>query len=277
MKQMGIMPDNVEQIREKDGVSVFRVQSKGKSYVLKYFEKPEYRREVENYLLLQKLDIPTIPLIAFTEEAILMEDLGESEQYRLAVPEDMKSTRTIQNVARWYKNLHQRGRDHVARSGKAMYSELDVLTRDNLRIIRQRTGTEGNAVWTFLDEYFDGLQRRADEIPKTLTYNDFYYTNLAVARDGTSALMFDYNLLGKGMAVSDVRNVTYGLSEREKAVFLKEYGSVSREEIRLDQVTSTLTALYTACLREDLPAWAERELERVKNGSLLTSAQALLL
>ena len=37
----------------------------------------------------------------------------------------------------------------------------------------------------------------------TLTYNDFYYTNLAVLKDGTSAIMFDYNLLGKGYAYAD--------------------------------------------------------------------------
>ena len=33
---------------------------------------------------------------------------------------------------------------------------------------------------------------------RTLTYNDFYYTNMMVAKDKSSALMFDYNLLGKG-------------------------------------------------------------------------------
>lgn len=274
---MGVVPDRVEQLREKDGVLVFRVYSHGKSCVLKYFEKPEYRREVGNYLLLQKLGVPTIPLIAFTEEAILMEDLGESERYRLAVLGDIESTHMMQNVARWYKTLHQKGRGFVARSKEAMYSELDVLTRDNLRIIRQRTGTEGNAVWTFLDGYFDDLQRCVDEAPKTLTYNDFYYTNLAVARDGTSAFMFDYNLLGQGMAASDVRNVTYALCEKAKTAFLEEYGSIDPKEVLLDQVTSTLTALYTACLRETLPAWAEQELAKVTNGSLLTSAQALLL
>lgn len=277
LDQMGIMSDHVEQIWEKDGVSVFRVQSKGKSYVLKYFEKPEYRREVGNYLLLQKLGVPTILLIAFTEEAILMEDLKESERYRLAVPGDVESTHTMQNVARWYKTLHQKGRRFIAKWGAKMYSELDCLTRENLRFIGQKTGTAGEMVWHFLDKHYSDLLQKLSEVPKTLTYNDFYYTNLAVARDGTSALMFDYNLLGQGMAASDVRNVTDALSEKAKTAFLEEYGPIDPKEVLLDQVTATLTALYTACLREDLPCWAEKELERVTDGSLLAGARALLL
>lgn len=246
-----------------------------KSYVLKHFEKPEFRREIEYYRILQRLSVPTIPVIACTKEAILLEDLEAEGAYRLAVPDDLKDERVLRNVARWYRLLHEKGRKCSAQTG--LYSELDFLTRENFHLIGQKTGTAEEPVWHFLDEYYGDLLQKLNEIPKTLTYNDFYYTNLAVARDERSALMFDYNFLGKGMAASDVRNVTYGLSERAKAVFLKEYGSVSREEIRLDQVTSTLTALYTACLREDLPCWAEKELERVKNGSLLTSAQALLL
>ena len=274
---MGIVPDRVEKLREKDGVLVSRVYSQGKSYILKYFEKLEYRREVENYLLLQKLGIPTIRLIAFTKEAILMEDLRESERYRLAVPGDMESAQTMKNVARWYKTLHQKGREFVAKSGTKMYSELDCLTRGNLRFIGQKTGTAGETVWHFLDEHCSDLLQKLSEVPKTLTYNDFYYTNLAVSRDGTSALMFDYNLLGQGMAASDVRNVTYAFSEKAKNAFLREYGPIDPKEALLDQVTGTLTALYMACLGEILPSWAEKEIEKVKNGSLLTSMQTLLL
>lgn len=275
MEQMGIKPDLIENVQHKDGIGVFRVWCGEKSYVLKHFERQDFRREVENYRILQWLGIPTIPMIACTEEAILLEDLEADGAYRLAVSDDLKDERVLQNVARWYRLLHEKGRKGAVQTG--LYSELDCLTRQNFRLIGQKTGTAGEPVWHFLDEHAGDLLKKLNEIPKTLTYNDFYDGNLAVARDGTGALMFDYNLLGTGMAASDVRNVTYGLSEGAKAAFLKEYGPVNREEIRLDQVTGTLTALYTACLREALPSWAEKELERVRNGSLLASAQALLL
>ena len=206
-----------------------------------------------------------------------MEDLRERERYRLAVPGDVESAQTMKNVARWYKTLHQKGREFVAKSGTKMYSELDCLTRENLRFIGQKTGTAGEVVWHFLDEHCNDLLQKLSKVPKTLTYNDFYYTNLAVARDGTSALMFDYNLLGQGMAASDVRNVTYALSEKAKNAFLREYGPIDPKEALLDQVMGTLTALYTACLRETMPPWVEEELAKVGNGSLLTSVKAFLL
>lgn len=275
MKQMGIQPDHMEKIQQKDGIGVYRVWRREKSYVLKHFEKPEFRREIECYRILQRLGIPTIPMIASTDEAILLEDLKADGAYRLAVPDDLKDERVLRKIARWYRLLHEKGRKGAAQTG--LYSELDGLTRENFCLIGQKTGTAEEPVWHFLDEHSSDLLQKLNEIPKTLTYNDFYYTNLAVARDGTGALMFDYHLMGTGMAASDVRNVTYGLSEGAKSAFLKEYGPVDPQEVLLDQVTSTLTALYTACLRESLPSWAEQELARVKNGSLLTRAQALLL
>jgi len=45
------------------------------------------------------------------------------------------------------------------------------------------------------------------EILDTLTYNDFYWSNFIVRKDRQAALMFDYNLLGRGYRYSDMRNV----------------------------------------------------------------------
>ncbi|NHB84312.1 hypothetical protein G7085_06035 [Tessaracoccus sp. HDW20] len=59
------------------------------------------------------------------------------------------------------------------------------------------------------------LPRWRDELagmPLTLTHNDFWFTNLAVFWDGSSALLYDYNLTGMGLRASDLRNVTLGLT-----------------------------------------------------------------
>jgi hypothetical protein len=80
-------------------------------------------------------------------------------------------------------------------------------------------------------------------LSRTLTYNDFYYTNLAVRKDGTAALMFDYNLLGKGYVYSDIRNVCSSLGDEAQAAFLAEYGEVDRCEITIDDVVSPIAAL----------------------------------
>ena len=99
---------------------------------------------------------------------------------------------------------------------------------------------------------------------KTLTYNDFYYTNMVVARDGSAAFMFDYNLLGKGMVVSDLRNVTYSLSPAAKDAFLAAYGPFDPLEEMLDDVVSPVVTLWLACQRQSFPNWAVDALQEVE-------------
>jgi len=111
---------------------------------------------------------------------------------------------------------------------------------------------------------------------KTLVYNDFYYTNFALARDGSHALMFDYNLLGSGYAYADVRNVCSSLSVQAGKTFLAEYGAVNPQEKRLDAVLSPLVTLHYACARESLPQWAKPSLAQLSDGTLEQGLIALL-
>lgn len=98
---------------------------------------------------------------------------------------------------------------------------------------------------------------------RTLTYNDFYYTNMMVAKDKSSALMFDYNLLGKGYVYTDLRNVMSSLSAEAGNAFLEEYGGYDSAEAALDGVVSVVVALYQTCQRETFPSWARCLLQEI--------------
>lgn len=87
-----------------------------------------------------------------------------------------------------------------------------------------------------------------------MTYNDFYWTNLAVSKDGKEAMMFDYNLLGRGYAYGDVRNVTVSLSPKAAEAFRRAYGPINPTEAA---VVSVIVTLILASRREIFPAWAE--------------------
>ena len=90
--------------------------------------------------------------------------------------------------------------------------------------------------------------------------------------------MFDYNLLGKGIAYGDIRNVTGSLSREAAEAFLEEYGDhISGEEKRADAFIAPLVTLHAACEQELFPSWAEGALKELKNGSILRSLEDLLL
>lgn len=274
LRLMGIPFNKLTLIRQKDGVIVWRVFTNKSSYVLKYFEKPEYRREITNYHILTALRIPTLKILADTDRALLMEDI-ENSIYRLGTVADVNNPEKVRLIAHWYASLHKNGYKYA--STHSLYDECDSLTMENIKAIQKKTATSQCPVWHTLENHFTQIRSAAVKLPHTLTYNDFHYTNLTVARDGTSALAFDYNMLGKGYLYSDIRNVCESLGNEEtRAAFLSSYGSFDTTEKIVDNVVSTLISLHNACQRKIFPKWAAPLVEEVKNGSLQSATEKLL-
>lgn len=274
--ELGIANGSIAEIQAKDGVFVYRVTDLDASYILKYFAKEADRREILNYEILRSLGIPTLKIISSTNSALLMEDISQSETLRLGRPEDMHHPALAQQLAAWYKTLHREGKAYVKAYGENLYDEADVITPENMEYVAKKTGTGNRPVWALLHRNFNAVVSVIASIERTLTYNDFYYTNMIVARDHSAAFMFDYNLLGKGYAYADIRNVTYQLGSTAKEAFLSAYGQTDSKEITVDAVASVLTTLYFACLRPVFPRWAEAELQHLEDGTLEHALRRLL-
>lgn len=266
MKKLGVPLTKFTVLQEKDGVIVARIAGGESSCILKCFLKEEFRREISNYRLLASLGIPTIRVIAATDSALLLEDIAESPSQRLGIPEDMDDPEIARKIAVWYKRLHREGDDYVRLYGEGLYDESDFFTLDNIDRIMEKTETQNAPAWKALKEDYAAIRRLLQMTQRTLTYNDFYYTNLIAARDKSSALMFDYNLLGKGYAYGDVRNVLSSLSPEAGEAFLDEYGGFDPDEKLLDDVVCTVVTLHLACQRKTFPVWARAMLEELDRG-----------
>lgn len=264
LKKLNTPYRTINLIQNKDGVIVARVQSDEKSYIIKYFQNEDFKREIKNYQLLYDLSIPTVKVFGFSDSAILMEDISQSDTFRLATKEDLDDVAIASKIAEWYKLLHTRSKDFAEGNIMELYDETDFITRNNIEFIKEKTGTQNLSVWKIIDDNFDVIVSKTRSLPRVLTYNDFYYTNLIVAKDKTSAFMFDYNLLGKGYVYSDIRNVCYSLGEDAKNAFLETYGEFDKSEIIVDDVASVLVTLYHACQRKNFPDWANDTLNELK-------------
>ena len=265
LEQLNIPFTRIEHIRSKDGVTVARVFSE-RSCILKYFEKKEYAREIENYRILETLGVPTLKVIAASDCTILLEDVTDSPVFRLGREQDLDDPQIAVQLAGWYKTLHRKGREFVKSCGTGFYSETDCITSENLTFIKSVTKTGHFSVWRLVEENFSLLKQKIDALNDTLTYNDFYFTNLISAKDKSSAFMFDYNLLGRGYAYSDLRNVCWSLGNNAKQAFLKEYGAFDPVEKAADEVISPIVTLYSACRRSSFPDWGNEALSMLKNG-----------
>lgn len=253
---------NSEILQHKDGVLTERIPAGEGTAIRKTFETSDSAREIANYILLSRLNVPTLQVLSHTDRSITLEDIAASDHWRLGTPADLTDPKTAAAIARWYKMLHSHGRGE-AKVG--MYDESDLFTMKNLDILPESTDTAHHPVWNVLRSNFGAIRAIADRLPKTITYNDFYWTNLAVSKDGREALMFDYNLMGKGCAYSDIRNVTVSLSPAAAAAFLREYGPTDPMERALDDVLSPVITLILASRHESFPNWAKDSLNALDN------------
>ena len=260
--------DNLKEIRNQNGVYLYRIKYKNKDLVIKYFEKDEFRREIKYYEILKSLDIPIIEVMGYTENTLLMEDLDKSLHYRLGIESDLSDIEVAKALASWYKKLHYEGVKFLKNNDRRFYKEIDYITKENLELIMNKTNTRDNKVWQLLIEHLDLIFLKIEEFEETFTYNDFYWTNLVVRKDKKEAFMFDYNMLGVGFRYSDIRNVCSSLSDDAGNIFISEYGEINQNEKKIDEVISILVSLIQACKRDIFPNWANEALDKVDNGEL---------
>lgn len=284
-----ITPKRIQElrlIRAKNGVYVYRCLFGGTPAVVKYFEHEEDRREILNYRLLEEHKIPTIKTLALGKTSLVMEDISASEQWRLGNGEDFLDVDVAKGLAQWYFILHENG--SAVSKLDTLYFEYDSLTEENLRMLNDKF-PEAKELFQFILSRYEQLRALIYKPPFTLTYNDFYWSNFVVRKDKKAAMMFDYNLLGKGYRFSDFRNVCWDLSQEAKAAFVGEYGRLYLEkhghtraeaekaEEQIDDVAAPLFTLYIAFTEhENDENWAGYEKKSALDGTLLNKARILL-
>lgn len=274
---LGIEPAEVTQvclIHEKRADRLYRVNCAGRRVVIKWFADPAESIEIRAYSLLEALGVPTLPVHGRTENALVLQDLAAGPTWRLAAEADCRRADVGRAVAAWYRALHQAGRKLLADPLAVpdfLRREDDALDPAAVLDIGERLGLSGSPVWRLCAEHIEALKRAIRARPATLTYNDFHWSNLALARAAAGlleAVVFDYHLLGIGMAYSDCRNVLGCLGGPAASAFKDAYGPFDRTEALLDGPVAVLAALSEAVCRPKLPGWAGPLVRQATSGEL---------
>ena len=273
-------------ISDNEGVYVYKCLYDSISAVVKYFEKEDDRREILNYRLLARHNIPTIKTLALGTATLVMEDISVSEEWRLGIPDDFNDLDVAKGLAQWYFTFHENGVSVPELD--SLYFAYDSITEEILEKLILKF-PEAKELFQFVLTQYGKLREMIYKPSFTLTYNDFYWTNFIVRKDKKEAIMFDYNLLGKGYRFSDLRNVCWDLSEEAKTTFIDEYnhlymekyGNIRTEsekvERSIDDVMDPLFTLIFAYNRKgSIPDWAKKK-DDYMDGTLLLKARHLLL
>jgi len=262
----------LQPIREKFGIYVFRVILPQGSLVGKYFngEQMHGRNEIEYYKMLKSVNIPVLNMTAHTACLLLLEDIQASGKYRLATEQDHSNYATARLIARWFKQLHACGRNFSGLQELAVLDDAGkVLSIKSIKKAMCKSNTCDNLFWVALMDQVESIKSAYSCWCNTITYNDFWWDNMAVALDGSSALMFDYNCVYRGYAYSDIRHVLSVLSKEAGAAFLDAYGKYNNKEKAFDDLYFPLTGLISAYNMKSFPAWAGKYVGMLHSGEML--------
>lgn len=276
VQELGLDPLTVsafDALSQRHGHAIWRILTSERSYVLKWLPETDGAVEVQGYRLLRALGVPTLPLYGSTDQALLLEDLGRSDTWRLAVENDTARPRVGRAVARWYRLLHDAGEALLAKGVRLSFltRETDELNPDVILQTGQVLGLPDFPVWDLAADHIELLKAAVGRLSGTLNYNDFHWTNLALSRrkpGEPSAVVFDYHLLGIGMRYSDFRNVIGSLCGDASKAFRDAYGPTDPREETLDRPLATLHGLVVGARMPTFPRWAEDCRDRVISGDL---------
>jgi len=259
-------------LRQTSTHLVSRVTTQRRSYILKWFFRPELALELKVYNLLARLGVPTLPVYEQTQQALLLEDLQASPIWRLAAEVDMESPEIGLAVAEWYRRLHAAGRTALENAPSDLAwlpSEAGEVTESALQKCGATFGLTDNAGWKMALATFELLKAKYWTFPQTFNYNDFAAENLALSRDQSPemrAIVFDYDCFGTGTAYSDWRNVVSSWRGAARTAFQEAYGPVSEAEKIIDEPLALLYGLVVASRREKIPGWARPLLGAFESG-----------
>ena len=285
LRRLGIDPASIATMRlihQEHGNRLYRAKCGRRSLVIKWFADPAESVEMRSYALLGKLGVPTLPVHGQTEEAIVLEDLAASPTWRLAAEVDCGRSDVGRAVARWYRALHAAGRRMLADPSAApdfLGREDDALNAAAVLGIGEKLGLADGPLWRLCAQHIEPLKRAIRAQAATLNYNDFHWSNLALTLPKVTplrAVVFDYHLLGIGMAYSDCRNVLGCLGGRAASAFREAYGPSDEREALLDEPVALLVALRQALRRPKRPKWADVLVQKATGGELERSLRRAL-
>ena len=107
LTRLGVSCDAPAIIRSQNGVTVARVSNGGESCILKFFERPEFRREIEAYRSMRQTVLPHYPAPGDYDAPLFVRPSGEPLYYALvnkvihqALDGNVRSARRTPHVLR---------------------------------------------------------------------------------------------------------------------------------------------------------------------------------
>src|SRR5438045_9679709 len=116
---------------------------------------------VSGYALLEQLGVPTLPVHGRAANALLLQDLDASAEWRPATETDAARAETGAAVAEWYRHLHTAGRKVLAGPHTVpgfLKREADALDATTVLKTGEALGLGAEPVWALAADNHEAVQ-----------------------------------------------------------------------------------------------------------------------
>lgn len=272
LNKIGINLVDMELIREKDRISIYRVVVEEQTLILKIIDNPKYLKEIILYKLFQKINLNTIQTYAMTDHCILMEDISTSKFLRLGKETDMTNPKIMYALGEWYKKLHTEGVDlinYLKTDPSFTNLSLELLNESNIKQLSSYLELEDNRFFEIMLGNLTNIRNKIFSFEETLCYQDFYYENLVVSKDESIAFMFDYNMINIGYVESDLNNALWFSDDKSKCAFFENYGYVSELKMNFFYLINKVITLIDETKKGKKAKYIDDIIRTIRDGEML--------
>ena len=273
LRQMELVPEHISENSCTNRTAVYTVVVKGKPCRLEVYRADGEVLSIRHHLLLEGIGVRVPTVVAHTECAIIYEDRTAPDAYRPANEKDFRRKKTAAALGAWYKTLHEKGCELLRQTPEQF--PVHALTKERLQALKARSATENNPAWVLLEDNIDSANLLLERAEETLVCVPTDPSDFWISKDEKEILPVRYDILDRGMSLSDVLALQDRMERKAASAFLKAYGALDDARVELSLISRDLRLLSQWCDGVIGETEAASAVERLRLGETYQAARKI--
>ena len=248
---------------------LLKVFNEDKSYVVEFYENEADNKKYYNLSVMEKYGIESLPYYVNDPKIFVYKDIDGLSDYRFANKDDLENEKVIKGMAKWYKKLHECNGDFCK-------DLCELFSLNNIKEVMEKLKLNNNKAMCYICDNFKNIKLKIDRLNKCFVCGGFSLQSLVISCDYEKVFINDFSNVSLGYRYLDLRSVLCNLEDREKEIFLKEYGIIKDDEIIIDKVFSVILTLIMSINNSSLSFLDREVVDCISNGKLYEWARSLV-
>lgn len=265
-----VVSGEIRFIKSKENdVYVFIMEDDESSYLIKYYEHGGVRDFISKYSCLVNNGIKVGKILGFNDNVVIEIDYQNSGLYRKVKEEDLVDENTVKNIAKLCKSFQVK--NEIELDNYNNFFNIGSIGR-----IVSKFNLHNNKLLNYIISNFDNINLKLNRLCKGVVFPRVSKDNLIISKDRNEVFLTNLDDVVYGYRYSGVKVFLDMFEDREKEIFINEYGKISEDEIMIDRVVDCIINLYFASNLQKLPLCHKKYLDEICSEELVLIARSVV-